>query len=402
MMWASDVLSLLNPWWEGGRSPTVEEWEDKEVRWRPSWLRQLSLEPFSLNIVVGPRLVGKTTGLHLLVEEQLSARDPLSILYLNLDLAFSLEAFKSLIDAYLRMREARGIGSSLIILDEVTSIQGWWRLVKGYVDAGVFRRDVLILTGSSSLRLKGEVELFPGRMGKGREVTVYPLSFREYLAVRGIEVEASGSLEDADVLLPQAGRIRGLFEEYMETGGFPLSVNRDPRAVEYFIRSLEGEVLRVGRSLDLARGVLSSILRAAPSPVSFNSIASSLSISHRTVREYVELLSGLMVLGQALHLDKAPKFRRERKFFLRDPFLARAISMWTATEILEPALYEWVVQEHLLRKFGAVYYQRDSYEIDVLADDLRIEVKAGKPRRRYPKRVKVLDKENLPLFLALI
>ena len=391
---------MLNPWWEGERSPVVREWEKRPIKWRPGWLERLGLEPFSLNIVVGPRLVGKTTGLHLLIEEQLRDRDPLSVLYLNLDLAANLESFKAMLDAYLRMREVRGVRSSLIVLDEVTSVPGWWRLVKGYVDAGILGGDVLVLTGSSSLRLRGEVELFPGRMGGGREVTALPLSFREYLGVRGIRVEPSDTPWSFDALLPVAGRVRTLFEGYLRTGGYPLPINGDPRAEEYLVRSLEGEILRAGRSLDLARGVISRIMEAAPSPISFNSMASSLSISHRTVRDYVELLSGLMVLGQALFFQRTPKFRKERKFFLRDPHLARVLSMWTATDFLQSALYEWVVQEHLLRRFGRVYYWRDGYEVDALADGLKVEVKAGKPHRRYPKGVVVLDREDLPLFLA--
>ncbi len=391
---------MLNPWWEGERSPVVREWERKSIRWRPGWLERLGFEPFSLNIVVGPRLVGKTTGLHLWIEERLQERDPLSVLYLNLDLAANLESFKAMLDAYLRTREAKGVRSSLIVLDEVTSIPGWWRLVKGYVDAGILRRDVLVLTGSSSLRLRGEVELFPGRMGGGREVTALPLSFREYLGVMGVRVEPSDAPWSFDALLPMAGRVRSLFEDYLRTGGYPLPINGDPRAEEYLIRSLEWEILRAGRSLDLARGVISRIMEAAPSPISFNSIASSLSISHRTVRDYVELLSGLMVLGQALFFQRTPKFRKERKFFLRDPHLARVLSIWTATDFLQSALYEWVVQEHLLRRFGEVYYWRNGYEVDALANGLKVEVKAGKPHRRYPKGVVVLDRDDLPLFLA--
>ncbi len=398
-----EILVLLNPWWEGKGSPIVEEWRSKRVRWRPGWLNRLSLTPFSLNIVIGPRLVGKTTGLHLLIEEQLSARDPLSILYLNLDLAPNLDTFKSLLDAYLRMRDGRGVRSSLIILDEVTSVPGWWRLVKGYVDAGVFRRDSLIVTGSSSLRLKGEVELFPGRMGGGREIEALPLSFREYLAVRGISIEQSEEpISDMSSIFPEAPKIRMLFNDYLRTGGFPLPINEDPRAEEQLIRSLEGEILRAGRGPDIAMGIISQLLKAAPSPISFNSIASSLFISHRTVREYVDLMTGLMILGQALFFDGSPKFRKERKVFFRDPFLARIMSIWTVSEFLESALYEWVVQEHLLRRFGSVYYWRDSCEVDVLADGLKIEVKAGKPHRRYPKGVTVLDKEEIPLFLALM
>lgn len=406
-----DTLSLLNPWWEGERSPLVEEWRRREVRWRPKWLDDLSLEPFSLNMVIGPRLVGKTTGLHLLIDELIPHRDPLSILYLNLDLAPSFDAFKSLLDAYLRTRKARGISSSLLIFDEVTGVRGWWKLIKGYVDAGVFRRDVVIVTGSSSIRLRGEVELFPGRMGGGNEITVLPLSFRDYLEVMGLRIELPKGKErgdhgkmdlDTSILLPQASRIKELFENYLKTGGFPLPINGDPKAEEQLIRSLEGEILRAGRSLDIARGVMSSLLRAAPSPISFNSIASTLSISHRTVREYVELLTGLMVLGQALFFEGVPKFRKERKVFVRDPFLARAMSIWTTSEFLGSALYEWVIQEHLMRRFGSVYYWRDGYEVDVIADGLKVEVKAGKPHRRYPRGVKTLDKDDIPLFLALI
>ncbi|MDK2384727.1 MAG: hypothetical protein QI199_08000 [Candidatus Korarchaeota archaeon] len=88
--------------------------------------------------------------------------------------------------------------------------------------------------------------------------------------------------------------------------------------------------------------------------------------------------------------------------FFRDPFLARTMSIWAASGFLEYALYEWVVQEHLLRRFGSVYYWRNSHEVDVLADGLKIEVKAGKPHRRYPKGVTVLDREDIPLFMALM
>lgn len=59
-----------------------------------------------------------------------------------------------------------------------------------------------------------------------------------------------------------------------------------------------------------------------------------------------------------------------------------------------------MVQEHLLRRFGAVYYLRNSHEVDVIAGGLKVEVKAGKPHRMYPKGVILLEREDIPLFLA--
>ncbi len=55
-----------------------------------------------------------------------------------------------------------------------------------------------------------------------------------------------------------------------------------------------------------------------------------------------------------------------------------------------------------MRRFGSVFYYENSYEVDAIADDLKIEVKAGKPHRRYPKGIAVLDYDDIPLFLALL
>ena len=79
--------------------------------------------------------------------------------------------------------------------------------------------------------------------------------------------------------------------------------------------------------------------------------------------------------------------------------LLRLFSAWTGTRCLDSAVYEHVVQEHVYRKYGKVYYYRDAYEIDVVADNLKVEVKAGKPHRRYPRGVKVVDEEQIPFFL---
>ena len=59
----------------------------------------------------------------------------------------------------------------------------WYRAVKFLIDGGKLRNAVLIVTGSSSMAVKREVELFPGRRGRGRDFVAYPLSFRGFLKV---------------------------------------------------------------------------------------------------------------------------------------------------------------------------------------------------------------------------
>lgn len=394
-----------NPWWKGEEDYHLMKWKEMKIRWVPNWIKNIQLKPFSLNFIIGPRQIGKTTGLKLLVDNLLKKVEVERIFYFNCDFSPDVYSLRKAIDSYLEFRESLGYSSSFIFLDEVTGVRGWWRVVKGYVDLGVFKDDVLTITGSSSLKLRGDVELFPGRRGMGREITVYPLSFREFLDVHGVKIKTSGDInKDAKKAAVYEEEIRRAFKAYLKKGGFPLPINEDPRGEEDFIKALEGELLRLGRSVSLAREIFSSIFKKAPSPLGYTTISKDTSgYSYKTVAEYLEVLKNLLVLDLANYKDgKKILHRKEKKVFFIDPFIARALSVWSGQEFLESALYEWVVQSHLLRKFGEVSYYRNSYEIDCMGADLKIEVKAGKPHRKYPKSVRILDEDTLPLFLAVV
>ncbi len=397
-----ELILKQNPWWEGKKDFHVKKWEKMKIRWIPEWISKISLQPFSLNFVIGPRQVGKTTGIKLLIQNLLKEFEPESIFYFDCTLLPDLESLKRILDEYLEIKKSRSIKSSLIFLDEVTFLKEWWRIIKGYIDMGVFIKDVITVTGSSSLRLKGETELFPGRRGKGKDIFVLPLTFSEFLSLKGTRIKKTGRIEkDMKNLWKIEDEIKKEFSIYLKVGGFPLSINKDPMAEAQFISALESEILRAGKSLELTKAIIASILRKAPSPLSFSTIGNDVGISYKTVQEYVEILRNLFVLDIALFKSKEIKWRKERKFFFLDPFLARTISLWAGERYLKSAFFEWIVQSHLQRKFGAVYYYRNRFEIDCIAGDLKIEVKIGKPHRKYPKNVLILDSQNLPLFLAV-
>jgi len=60
------------------------------------------------------------------------------------------------------------------------------------------------------------------------------------------------------------------------------------------------------------------------------------------------------------------------------------------------------VQSHLKRRFREIYYYRNSYEINIIANDLKIEIKSKRAHRNYLKDIIILDESNLQLFLAVI
>ncbi|WP_289230765.1 hypothetical protein [Candidatus Korarchaeum cryptofilum] len=54
-----------NPWWKGKdlvkNDPDLRKWLNSKIKWVPEIINDVSLEPFSLNFIFGPRQVGKTT-----------------------------------------------------------------------------------------------------------------------------------------------------------------------------------------------------------------------------------------------------------------------------------------------------------------------------------------------------
>jgi len=377
-----EYLEKLNFHWFREEDPDIKRWESEKIRLIPLWINKLSLKPFSLNFIFGPRRIGKTIGIKLLIKHLIENKKvkPESIVYIDGDLIPNLEIFQKLLEFCSKKR------FEFIFIDEVTSIKDWWKPLKGLIDSGYFENSVITVTGSLSLRIKREAELFPGRRGFGNDVEVMPLSFKEYHELMGF-----GNKKD---------EIRESFKNYLKTGGFLGSINNGDAFIREIINAIESEILKLGISLKLSSEIFSSLLRKLPSPISYNSVASDIGIDYKTVRNYLEIFESMYLISSAYWKQGSQiSFRKEKKIFFRDPFILKSISVWCNTKFLESVLYENVIQEHLFRRFGEIYYYRNSYEIDCIAGNLKVEVKAGKPHRRYPKNVIIVDEENMGEFL---
>jgi len=384
------ILRDTNPWW------IYEQWEQRDknlidynsikIKWIPDWINLISLEPFSLNFIIGPRQVGKTTGIKLLIKKLIEKNiNPKALVYID------CEAFPDFV--YLRriIEECLEIGkkeTKFIFLDEVTSIEYWWKTIKFLIDSGKLQNCVVTVTGSSSLKVRRDIELFPGRTGKGRFIEVLPLNFKEYVEIMGIKYYKL-----------EYDRVLKLFKKYLETGGFPLTIN--DFSSSHILNAYIGEFVRFNKSLEIIKETFASLVSKLPSPLSYRAIAKDTSgYSYKTIQEYLEFIRDLYILDFAYFKEgNKIRYRKERKIFFRDPLLMNIFSLWSGTKYLYSALIENVVQEHLLRRFGEIYYYRNSYEIDCIAKNLKIEVKAGKPHRRYPKNVTILEEEDIPRFL---
>ncbi len=374
-----EILEKTNPHWFDEEDEDLIKWKNKTIHIIPKWIYELSLQPFSLNFVLGPRRVGKTTGIKLLIQELIKRKvKRKEIVYVNCDLISELSFFQRILN-YISENNFK-----FIFIDEATSLKEWWKPLKGFIDAGLFKDKVIVVTGSITLKVKKHAEFFPGRKGKGKTIEVLPLSFSQYVKLFNAK---------------KLSEIRRLFKKYLITGGFLGALDNESAFMKELIDAIKSEILKVGLREKLVFQIMSSLLRKIPSALSYQSIASEIGIDYKTVAHYLETLEEMYLLGIAYWKEKQVKWRKEKKIFFRDAFLFNTFKFWVSTKPLESALYEHIVQEHLFRKFGEIYYYRNKYEIDCIAGNMKVEVKAGKPYRKYPRGVKVVDEDNIAEFL---
>lgn len=381
-----EILKEQNPWWDGRieEDKDYRRWKKSRIKWIPSLLDKIELKPFSLHFIFGPRQVGKTTMLKLLIKKLLDSKTkPERIFYFKCDKLENYKELDDVLNTYFKFRDSLGIESSFILLDEVTFPREWFRTIKFNIDTGKFEKDVLILTGSVSMYAKGEVETFPGRRGHGRNFYFYPLSFREFIKVFDqslykklplIDVE---TIEECFKTFAYFDRIQDAWEKYLKCGGFPpavkefLEFGEIPEEVfDTYIDWLRGDLIKLKRNIERFKRFVNVLIEKIPSAFSLHSIAKDLDIkSHSLVGNYIDLLSQLFVAKVLYYInpnDMTVNFAKNRKIALIDPFFFKLFNRWTFSKIPEESvIVENIVASHLARNFE-VFYWKNRSEIDVV------------------------------------
>ncbi len=307
-----------------------------------------------------------------------SGEDPLSIFYFSCDELSDYKELGEILDNYLKMKDEREIKSSYIFLDEVTFVDDWWRTVKARIDRKEVMRDVITITGSASIDLLASKERFPRRRGLGKDVVLRPLSFGEILEIAFKLNLEKKDLDEVDHAMKANLHLRELlmdhFHEYIRTGGFPVPLREyfetgvvSYRSEKAMLDWLISDWIRIGKNPSYMKEVLSYILHAKLSPISWLNIAKETSISSpHTARSYVETLEGLMVAKVSyLITPQGTSYRKNKKIHLTDPFIYRVISGYTGVEVSTETIVESSVVMHLLR-LGEIYYWRNRTEVDVV------------------------------------
>lgn len=363
------VLPGMNPWWEGEFRP---EFHDREVY---DEVRRFLHLP-QIIAFTGLRRVGKTTLLQKFAADAMAGSvDPRDVLYFTFDEFREVEV-REVLGAYEDLLERRfAERPSILLLDEVQKLEGWADQVKALYDR-LGRRARIVISGSESLFLrKGGRESLAGRMF---EFPVHPLTFREYLAFRGIPSEPAGLRER---------ELARALENLIRTMGLPELVSTDNMEVvrkyvresvveKVLYRDLPG-LLRI-RDLPLLESLLHLLLDEPGQILDATALAGELNASRRTVATYLHYLEQSFLVRKLYNFSRGRR-KVERKLRRYYPTLLSAELAFARDDLSRSKAFEWFVVNQLRAEF----FWRDPYqkEVDIVLpgkEPRPIEVKFGR------------------------
>lgn len=219
----------------------------------------------------------------------------------------------------------------------------------------------IYVTGSNSKMLSKDI--VTNFRDRGSEIKVYPLSFKEYYPVSG--------LEKADAL-----------EEYLTYGGMPLAVlERDETEKRKYLKGLHKRVyikdiverykLKDNEVLEALIDVLSSAVGSLTNPHNLANVAGTLmrrSTSDHTVKNYLDYLEEAYLFMGAKRYDVKGKryFENTQKYYSMDTGLRNAKLNYRQQE-----------KSHLMENLIFIELVRRGYGVDVGVVELTT-VKDGK------------------------
>ena len=319
--------------------------------------------------VKGVRRSGKSTILRNHIENLIASGVPKEeILFVNLeDPRFapylSLNLLEEIKKSYLYYLSPKS--KPYIFLDEVQNIEQFekWLLKEYELDTSH-----LFATGSNSKLLSREIG--SSLSGRYLDVEVSPLSFREFLTFKGIEISSLYELVSKQSILEK------LFEEFMNFGGFPQVVLTDSIELKeaelksYYDSILLRDIvarykLNDFRSLEKLSVIL---LSSIANPMSLNRLKNRLGVSFDMVNRYLEYLENSYMIQSVPLFDWSlqKQFSNPKKIYSIDTGLSKRVSFEVGKRIGD--LLENIVYLELKRRFEEIYYFKteQGYEVDFL------------------------------------
>lgn len=439
------ILQKYNPWWQDAKlieqDEKILDFENQKIKYVPDFVNN----DFSISgvyILKGPRQVGKSTALKLLIRKLIQKEkiDPEQIFFFQCDIVEDFKELAEVIETYLGGLSDKN-QHKYLILDEISFVEEWPRAIKHLIDRGDIKNASVILSGSLSLELRGGAELMPGRRGKAGKIDfeLLPVDFSQYLALNKIDIpdfKFSDLLENSSMrkilsdkklgaIAGQKVAIEKCFEKYLLSGGFLSAINEmeaekkiSDATYRIYWQWLKGDLLKLERKETIFLEIMQETIKHLGGTLSYNDIAKNISIhSHVTAMEYLDIAQKSFILNLAQNFDlnkRLPNLRKQKKANFVDPFLFHMINgqilggvkFWETSKesIIEkkPAIIEAVVCNFLKKFFAKSGFWRNGSEVDFVGIDKKETMGAEiKIREKTKKDDFIKTKENFNKFIVI-
>lgn len=278
-------------------------------------------------LLLGARQVGKTTIIEKILPQQRA---------LNMDIEVDRARVKaasklSPVDAVRSLGAGKG---SVLVIDEAHRVPDIGRIAKGWYDAHVPVKIVLLGSSSATLLDIAAAEL----TGRNEKLWLTPLLFSEIIQQQ--EWFSAGST--APTLHDAFGeQVQALLLQRLVYGAYPEAyLSAQP---EHYLTNLTSDYLlkdifteSIVRSPDDVRRLLIDLAGNIGQTVSVNQLATRLHLSRQTVQRYLDLLEGIFVIFSlpAYFTDVEKEVTKSRKYYFWDTGVKNALQR------------EWVVSPH--------------------------------------------------------
>ena len=294
------------------------------------------------------------------------------ILYVGFDderfLSMSPENFDELLQAYREMYPDTSLKDVYMFFDEIQLIEGWelfvLRVYKNYCKH-------IYVTGSTAKVLSEEMA--SALRGWPDEYREYPLSFKEYLAFKGIKANPFSEAGKAKLAVS--------FRGYCEEGGFPEVVLEKSKMEKvkilqsYFNTMLFRDMVEhyhIGASPSVVRYFLKRVMNNLTKPTSVNNIyndlkSQGLKVSKDSLYLWLDYACNIFMFRKVEKYDKSMVKQRSApaKYYVADIALRNAVLLpesEDAGKALENIVY--LNLERTLGEEDGIFYFYESKECD--------------------------------------
>jgi predicted AAA+ superfamily ATPase len=342
----------------------------------------VSVELDKMQAIIGPRRVGKTSVM-LLVMEELLGRNPASdILYFNFEderIQFEPQQLDLLLQAWQELYPDGNLEKAWFFFDEVQAAPGWERFLNR-INETLSKK--IFFTGSNSAVLHKEIKSV--MRGRSIAIELLPLAFGEYCDFIGLKPALYGAVKNKTMVA---------FQQYLIRGGYPETVSLTSDSIrtaylqEYYNSMLLRDIVEYNQLSNYT--YLRSLYRQAAA-----SIGSTISVrrlhNHLKAHQYNV---GLNAVYEAMDMaENAYLFKRVSRFDYSDSKREKSDKKiyWLDNGLLNAntaqyggnkgVLLENAVFRELYRRNGNIYDQNIYYYSDISSEcDFVVYAEGGTP-----------------------